>query len=677
MYAFPPNVSPPDPFPPVLAQTAAREFVAPGVSRAEIRLQTSAGPLCVHVVAVDTTEPTVRLGVVLAHDRLVSSGETVSSMAVRTGAVAGVNADYFDIGNTNQPLNIVVQGGQLVRSPSNRVALFVGTDKRVYFANAAFHGDVRYGGADVPLTGVNVWPPQGGASLMTPAYGAPVPQPSISTVGIVPTAPGQYRATDLAGPGGPPFAASLAFGPAAAAVATPPPAGATLEMTMTLEPELDRIAEAAGGGPLLVVNSRPVSDPNAPAPEERDIRFPVSGAGLAADGTLLLVAADGRLPAESIGLTRPEFGALMLGLGAVDAMAFDSGGSATLVSRVLGDESASLLNVPSDGRERPVADGVFVYSDAPAGGQPQLFARPAQSLALGGATIGLRGAVVDAAGHLLREVQLPALVADPLPGEHAVTLRDGPLVTTVRYQTVERIAKLSIEPSRPNPDPGESIPLRVHAYDALGNSVALDAVQWSAAGGAVTGSGAAAVYRAGSADGVVGASAGGLKAGADVRVGRHVQVLPFFRADASRTWQFATAPKGGAGALSFEAADAGEGDVLELPYDLSAVRAAYATGDFVLPGEPLAFELEAFGDESGVGLRAAFVNRLGERKSLTLAKSVDWAGWRRLVVPLPPDLNPPVHLASLYVVRLGQAPLRTNGVIRMRYPAVTLAGSSR
>lgn len=677
MYGLPANISPPDPFPPVLAQATAREFVAPGVSRAEIRLRTAAGPLCVHVVAVDTSEPTVRLGVVLAHDRLVSSGETVSSMAARTGAVAGVNADYFDIGNTNQPLNIVVQGGQLVRSPSNRAALFVGTDKRVYFATATFHGNVRYGGADVPLTGVNVWPPQGGASLMTPAYGAVVSQPSIISIGIVPSTPGRYRATDLIASGGPALSAALAFGPAAAAVAPPPPAGATLEVAMTLDPELGRIAEAAGGGPLLVANSTPVSDPNAPAPEERDIRFPVSGAGLAADGTLLLVAADGRLPAESIGLTRPEFGALMLGLGAVDAMAFDSGGSATLVSRVLGDEGASLLNVPSDGRERPVADGVFIYSDAPAGGQPQLFARPAQSLALGGATIELRGAVVDAAGHRLREVLLPALVADPLPGEHAVTLRDGPLVATVRYETVDRIAKLSIEPSRPNPNPGESIPLRVHAYDALGNAVALDAVQWSAARGAVTGSGPAAVYRAGNTDGVVAASAGGLRADADVRVGRHEQALPFFGVDASRAWQFATAPKGGAGALSFEAAGSGAGDVLDLPYDLNAERAAYAVGDFVLPGEPFAFDLEAFGDESGVGLRAAFVNRLGERRSLTLAKSVDWAGWRRLVVPLPPDLNPPVHLASLYVVRLGQAPRRTNGVIRMRNPAVTLAGIDR
>ena len=48
----------------------------------------------------------------LAHDALTSSGETISSMAHRSGAIAGINADYFDIGNTNRPTNVVVHDGR-------------------------------------------------------------------------------------------------------------------------------------------------------------------------------------------------------------------------------------------------------------------------------------------------------------------------------------------------------------------------------------------------------------------------------------------------------------------------------------------------------------------------------------------------------------------------------------
>lgn len=643
-------------------------------------MRTSAGPLAVHIVAVDTSEPTVRLGVVLSHDRLISSGESVSSMAARTGAVAGVNADYFDIGNTNQPLNIVVQGGRLVRSPSSRAAVFVGKDRRVHFGTATLRGTIAFGGAEVPLTGVNIWPPQGGASLLTPAYGALAARPAVTTLGIASDAPDPdaYRVTGVLTPAAVPLdGPALAFGPAAAAIAAPPAPGTPLRMSLTLDPALEDIAEAAGGGPLLVAGSQAVIDAHEPAPEERAIRFPVSAAGLTADATLLLVAVDGRLPDESIGLTRPELGALMLGLGAVDAMAFDSGGSATLVARLLGDDRPSVLNAPSDGIERPVADGVFVYSDAPVGERPRLFARPAASLALAGAPLDLHGATIDAAGHRLQPEALAPLVAQAAPGEHDVTVRAGGRAALVRYRTVDGIAKLAIEPPRPNPDPGAAVTLYARGFDALGNAVALADVRWSASGGSLAGTGATAVYRAGTANGSVAATAGGATERLDIPVGRHAAALPLFGPAGAPRWRFATVPNGMAGALSFASpapAPADEG-VLTLPYDLDAERAAYADGDFDLPGDPLSFEVDAFGDSSGVGLRAGFINRLGERRALTLAKRVDWDGWRRLTIVLPPDLNPPIKLVSLYVVRLGEAPLRTNGAIRWRHPAVTLPGS--
>jgi len=63
-------------------------------------------------------------------------------MALRTHAVAGINADYFDIGQTNQPLGIVVRDGALLRTPSRRVALDVDRDGHVMaVATAKLIGD--------------------------------------------------------------------------------------------------------------------------------------------------------------------------------------------------------------------------------------------------------------------------------------------------------------------------------------------------------------------------------------------------------------------------------------------------------------------------------------------------------------------------------------------------------
>ena len=84
------------------------------------------------------------------------------------------------------------------------------------------------------------------------------------------------------------------------------------------------------------------------------------------DDLLLLVAVDGRHPERSIGMTRPEFASLLQRFGALDAMALDSGGSVTLVSRAPGDENVSVRNQPSDhSDERWVSDGLFLYSSAP------------------------------------------------------------------------------------------------------------------------------------------------------------------------------------------------------------------------------------------------------------------------------------------------------------------------
>jgi exopolysaccharide biosynthesis protein len=76
-------------------------------------------------------------------------------------------------------------------------------------------------------------------------------------------------------------------------------------------------------------------------------------------------------------MTRPEFADLLRSFKAVDAMALDSGGSVTMVSRAPGDSKVSLRNVPSDNSaERWVSDGLFLYSSAPA---PGLLGVPAAS----------------------------------------------------------------------------------------------------------------------------------------------------------------------------------------------------------------------------------------------------------------------------------------------------------
>ncbi len=647
---LPTVLAPPAPFPHIVAQSLAREFVAPGVTRGDYRLATVNGPLIISVIAIDTHDPTVRLADVIANDHLVSAGETVSSMALRTHAIAGINADYFDIGQTNQPLGIVITDGTLIRTPSRRVALDVGRDGSVHFEPFSFNGTATFNGTTIPLTAVNEWPPQGGASLLSAAFGPlsastqDIVLVSLNALGAPNALAGDYRVIGVysttTGPLGTP---TLALGPAALKLTPPPQPGDTVTIAGDTNPPLANIATAIGGGPALLVDGKPYNDPNAPAPEERDRRFPVSGAALSADGTLYFIAVDGRDGALSIGLTRPEFGALMAGLGASDGMAFDSGGSATLVARRLGETTTSLLNAPSDGSERPVADGLFVYSDAPQGPPARLVLHPSRIVAVRGARVRVTAAITDAAGHLLGPA--PSLTVDALRTQ-TLPVRNGALRTDLPIEVVDRVAHLTIGPARPNPDPNGSIELTADAYDPSGRPIDTSgAVHWSSDSGTFIEPG---LFHAGARDATVVATTGGMSAKTLVRVGRHEVPVAGF------------SPQG-----------------VSLNYDFTgSTRIAYANGAYALPGDPLSFSVEINGDASGVGLRAAFVNSLGERTALTLARRVDWRGWQKRRIVIPGLLNPPIHLVSLYAVNsLGTPPVHAAGTIGFRNPTVILPGT--
>ena len=121
-----------------------------------------------------------------------------------------------------------------------------------------------------------------------------------------------------------------------------------------------RLADEArlvvGAGPLLLekglINVRIREETIAP-----DIAFgraPRTGAGVTADGTVLLMVVDGRSQ-HSAGMTLKEFAQYLKRFGAVSAVNFDGGGSSEMVL------DGKIMNRPSDGSERPVGIGLGIF----------------------------------------------------------------------------------------------------------------------------------------------------------------------------------------------------------------------------------------------------------------------------------------------------------------------------
>src|SRR5579872_543127 len=83
-------------WPTIKLQATDVEALRPGVTLSSVELITSAGPLHIHQLDADLSAG-LSLGTVVADNSVVSVGETVSSMATRTGAIGGINGDYFAI----------------------------------------------------------------------------------------------------------------------------------------------------------------------------------------------------------------------------------------------------------------------------------------------------------------------------------------------------------------------------------------------------------------------------------------------------------------------------------------------------------------------------------------------------------------------------------------------------
>lgn len=679
---LPSRLDPSPPFPRIALQAPTIETVAPGVVQGEYDLLTQAGPIVVHAVAVAPNRGDVRVDSVLANDALTSAGETISSMARRTGAVAGINADYFDIGNTNRPANVVVRGGRLLQTPRKRYSLAIDKNGLPHIVESRFEGQVQIAERELGLDGVNQMPPpNGGISLITPEFGSVPPSDDVTLVAVAPV------------DGTPPFATYrvsavsdnlvrqppgyyLAIGINAYGNAGVPNPGDAISVSGDLAPfEAGRIRAAVGGGPMILQNGEWYEDADGPTGGEYSMRIPSSGAAIGADGTLFLVEVDGRQPAYSVGVTRPEFAALMRALGGQQGLAFDGGGSSEIVARDLGAEAPSLQNVPSDGRERPVADGIFVYSDASDGPPEAVVARPGNVRALAGTSVPLEISAIDANDHAVAMPGAIAASVEPValgefkdgtftarrPGTGALLLRSGSVRGRVPLAVYDTPARVAIVPEHPNVAVGGRVKLSARAFDRDGFPIALPpSLRWSAAGGSISEAGE---FAATARNAQVAVAIGGTSAKTVVTVGSHDLPLPF--AESAR---FMTVPAGGTGAVTKS-----EGAVT-LQFQLGpGERAAYAASELPLPQGTLAVAFDILDDGSGARVRIAVRNAINEQ-ILATALTLDHPGWRHAVAKLPLNLAEPARLSAIYVIGANGA-TPAGGSIAIKNVRAVVAGS--
>lgn len=99
-------------------------------------------------------------------------------------------------------------------------------------------------------------------------------------------------------------------------------------------------------------------------PRQSKLRYPRTAVGLDAQSTkLVILVVDGRKPGVSVGMSTADTAAEMLRLGCRQAINLDDGGSSMMAVRDPATHQMRILNTPSDGRERPVANTLGISVD--------------------------------------------------------------------------------------------------------------------------------------------------------------------------------------------------------------------------------------------------------------------------------------------------------------------------
>ena len=112
--------------------------------------------------------------------------------------------------------------------------------------------------------------------------------------------------------------------------------------------------QVIAGSDILVREGKRALDNTSPFALNR---HPRTAVGLSDEGkTLVCVVVDGRAAPAALGMSLSELADLMLSLNCTDALNLDGGGSSEIIARDAKSGILRVLNQPSDGRERAVAN---------------------------------------------------------------------------------------------------------------------------------------------------------------------------------------------------------------------------------------------------------------------------------------------------------------------------------
>ena len=358
---------------------ASETTVAPETVYRSISAASPVGPQKIHAIQFNPKNPYMQLRAGKSHGN-VYGVQTVLGITNEMDekfpgqVVAGVNGDFFDLG-VGVPFGIFLDEGRILSSPPQYSSTFGIKEDGTPFVMT--HGSILnktlyIGDKGFELTGINNRIKDANSLMMyTEDYGSStrVKADSIEVIcSVVSGEPKHGETMTLKvnsfrkGMGNAPLGKGLvvlsATGSRMNDIAYLA-AGYEITVKLSFSQFWQDVKFAIGGNYTLLKDGvvQNVSDGS---------RNPRTVIGHKADGTVVFYTIDGRQSGYSAGATLAQAATIMRDLGCTDALNLDGGGSTTFVLRPLGSMTRSVINSPSEGSQRQVANAVVLLNTAPA-----------------------------------------------------------------------------------------------------------------------------------------------------------------------------------------------------------------------------------------------------------------------------------------------------------------------
>ncbi|GIP40975.1 hypothetical protein J31TS4_42550 [Paenibacillus sp. J31TS4] len=651
-----------------------------------------------NVIEVALDNPLVKLDVMTAKGKFTNK-QNVKNMATESGAIAGVNGDFFNTQSSGSPMGPQISNGKLMATPDDLPGFYsfaLTKDNKPVIDLFTFTGSVTAAdGASFNLGGVNktyYWfEPSGQHSMIdsiflyTDAWGSEdrandgVTNPTEVLVknGVVQeikqhdifrqTPPADGYILRSAGKGADWVMAHLK-------------PGDKINSTYAIVPrdpsksyDTANFKMMIGGHTILVDGGKATSFSRTDADYKGYRARTAIGYSKDQKFAYLINVEDN---AGSVGMSFAEMQDLMVQIGVWKGMNLDGGGSSQMVARPLGENQVELVSAPESNYQRPIVNGVGVWTLAPKGEALALDIKGATNLFIG-EKASYTAAGYDVYYNPLASLDGPAtwsisggmgtfqdnVLTAAKKGDATITVKSGKATQTKKVHIAGRedIESLTIQPSSSILMDNAAIKLSVRAKmkDGTEKVVPAESFQWETRGfpGTFKGDTLTVGSLAGATSGQIIAKYDGFSTIANLSMGAQKVWADFDKANPATSFSATQGVKGSVAVAPGLQGLAATNQALQLNYELpltGGTLAAYANfGDgtgVAVEGEPQSISAKVWGDMSLNWLRAELVDAKGAIHRVDFTKAINWNGWQTVSANLS-ALKPayPVKLKRIYI----------------------------